>query len=231
MASFAARADEREDAVRFVAIDGKTLCNSHGARDRANPLHLVSAWASDQGLTLGQAAVADKSNEIIAIPRLLELLELSGALVSIDAMGCQKEIAAAIVEADADYVLAVKGNQPKLAAAIEQFFESVHEHSDFSERECRQHHTTERSRGRHEERSYAVAPLPEEMKHFVREMERRPLDRPSHQPHDARRKANQRSPVLHQQPRTARPRIRHRRPPPLVDREHALDSGCRVRRR
>lgn len=155
------------DGPRFVPIDGKTLRGSHGAKGREHPLHLVSAWASAQGLTLGQVAVADKSNEITAIPQLLELLELKGAIVSIDAMGCQKEIAAKIVDAQADYVLAVKDNQPKLAAAIADFFTTLHEQGDFAEHRCRQHSTQEKSRGRIEERYYAIAPLPESMQPFL----------------------------------------------------------------
>ena len=155
------------DGPRFVPIDGKTLRGSHGAKGREHPLHLVSAWASAQGLTLGQVAIADKSNEITAIPQLLELLELKGAIVSIDAMGCQKKIAAKIVDAQADYVLAVKDNQPKLAAAIADFFTALHEQGDFAEHRCRQHSTQEKSRGRIEERYYAIASLPESMQEFV----------------------------------------------------------------
>ena len=82
--------DGEEEEPRFVPIDGKTLRGSGGAKHRTNPLHLVSAWASQQGMTLGQVAVDSKSNEITAIPKLLEMLELSGAIISIDAMGCQK---------------------------------------------------------------------------------------------------------------------------------------------
>src|SRR5216683_1472183 len=93
-----------------VAIDGKTLRGSFDTAAGKNPLHLVSAWASEARLTLGQVAVDSKSNEITAIPLLLELLDLRGAIVSIDAMGCQKEIAKRIVARGGDYVLAVKGN-------------------------------------------------------------------------------------------------------------------------
>jgi hypothetical protein len=89
--------EERSDQPRFVPIDGQTLRGSQGAKDRVKPLHLVSAWATSQGVTLGQVAVDEKSNEITAIPKLLDMLELSGAIVSIDAMGCQKEIAKKIV--------------------------------------------------------------------------------------------------------------------------------------
>src|SRR5450432_45325 len=85
-------------------------------------LHLVSAWATEQHLVLGQVAVDSKSNEITAIPKLLELLDISGAMVSIDAMGCQKEIAAKIREGGGDYVLSVKDNQPHLSEDIQHCF-------------------------------------------------------------------------------------------------------------
>jgi len=98
--------------VGHIAIDGKTLCGS--ASSKLGPLHLVSAWATQAKLTLGEVAVDGKSNEITAIPRLLELLDLKGALVTIDAIGCQKAIAEKIVAAGGDYLLAVKGNQEHL---------------------------------------------------------------------------------------------------------------------
>lgn len=103
-----------------IAIDGKT---QRGSLDRSHgqaPLHLVSAWASANHVTLGQVAVADKSNEITAIPRLLEVVDVSGAVVTIDALGCQKEIAAKVRDEGADYVLAVKDNQPRLLADIQE---------------------------------------------------------------------------------------------------------------
>jgi predicted transposase YbfD/YdcC len=103
--------------VRHVQIDGKALRGSRGLGGTC--LHLVSAWVGANSLTLGQVAVEDKSNEITAIPKLLKLLELHGALVSIDAMGCQKDIAQAIHDTGADYLLQVKGNQPLLEADIE----------------------------------------------------------------------------------------------------------------
>jgi predicted transposase YbfD/YdcC len=111
--------------LRQIAIDGKTL---RGSRDRAKgkvALRLISAWAVENHLTLGQEAVDPESNEITAIPKLLALLDLEGALVTIDAMGCQKEIAEQIVEQGGDYVLAVKENQPKLYAEIEQLDEAA----------------------------------------------------------------------------------------------------------
>jgi predicted transposase YbfD/YdcC len=105
---------------RHVAIDGKALRGSRGLHGTC--LHLVSAWVGANALTLGQVAVEDKSNEITAIPKLLQLLELQGALVSIDAIGCQKEIAQAIRATGADYLLQVKGNQPTLQADIQAGF-------------------------------------------------------------------------------------------------------------
>src|SRR5687767_6639708 len=101
-------------AGRLVNIDGKTIRASLDRASDLKPLHVVSAWACEARLVLGQVAVDEKSNEITAIPKLLEVLELSGAIVTIDAMGCQKEIAKKIREKDADYVLAVKGNQEHL---------------------------------------------------------------------------------------------------------------------
>jgi hypothetical protein len=103
--------------IQHVAIDGKTLRGSGSAK--LGPLHLVSAWATAQHLTLGQVAVDEKSNEITALPALLELLDLQGALVTIDAMGCQKAIAQKIVDRGGHYALTVKDNQPHLLADIQ----------------------------------------------------------------------------------------------------------------
>lgn len=100
-----------------IAIDGKTLRGS--GNSELGPLHVVSAWATEAHLILGQVAVDGKSNEITAIPKLLQLLDLHGALVTIDAMGCQKEIAAAIIDRGGDYLLAVKGNQEHLLTDVQ----------------------------------------------------------------------------------------------------------------
>jgi predicted transposase YbfD/YdcC len=108
--------------LKRVAIDGKTLRRSFDRATGKGALHLVSAWAGEQHLVLGQVAVDGKSNEITAIPKLLELLDISGAVVTIDAMGCQKEIAAKIREGGGDYVLAVKDNQPHLLEDIQLCF-------------------------------------------------------------------------------------------------------------
>ena len=112
--------------AEIVAIDGKTSRRSGGVD--ATALHLVSAFAAGAGLVLGQRATAEKSNEITAIPELLSTLSLAGCTVTIDAMGTQTAIAAAIQERGADYVLAVKDNQPKLAESIEDFWTSFRAH-------------------------------------------------------------------------------------------------------
>ena len=154
--------------TQFVSIDGKTLRGSGGSKDRDNPLHVVSAWANDQGITLGQVAVDSKSNEITAIPKLLEMLEVKGAIVSLDAMGCQKEIAKNIAKGEADYVLALKDNHPKLCEAVKHFFLQRYEQQDFAEYGCRQHQTKEKARGKIETRSYLVAPIPKELSTLTR---------------------------------------------------------------
>lgn len=105
-----------------VAIDGKALRRSFKQGRAKRAIHMVSAWATANGVVLGQRKVDTKSNEITAIPALLELLALKGCIVTIDAMGCQRTIAQTIVEQEADYVLALKDNQPTLAHAVEQFF-------------------------------------------------------------------------------------------------------------
>jgi len=111
--------------AQVVAIDGKTARRSHDRRRGKAALHLVSAWASANRLLLGQVATQDQSNEITAIPRLLEILDLSGCIVTIDAMGCQKKIAQSIVDQDAAYLLAVKDNQPRLLEDIQPYFDTV----------------------------------------------------------------------------------------------------------
>jgi predicted transposase YbfD/YdcC len=146
--------------IDHIAIDGKTLRHSGSPARGLGTLHLVSAWATTHSLTLGQVAVDDKSNEITAIPRLLELLTVKGALVTIDAMGCQKEIAKKIVEAGGDYILPVKGNQEHLQADIEaaviQKLEEGVEGKDYQT-----YQTEEKGHGRHEKRHYTILPVPE----------------------------------------------------------------------
>jgi hypothetical protein len=110
------------DTQRTIAIDGKTMRRSHDKAAGLGPLHIVSAWASEQGVALGQLATEEKSNEITAIPELLDQIDIGGAVVTIDAMGCQKAIAQMIINGGGDYILAVKENQPKLYKAIQAFF-------------------------------------------------------------------------------------------------------------
>lgn len=140
----------REQEPDIVAIDGKTSRRAHNRDKGQNPLHLVSAWASRQRLVLGQQACEEMSNEITAIPILLERLELTGALVTIDAMGCQTKIAAAIRAKGADYLLALKDNWPALSGEVERFF------IDTDPATLERHETTDNDHGRLEIRRHAV---------------------------------------------------------------------------
>lgn len=146
---------------QVIAIDGKTLRRSFDAASSKAAIHMVSAWATANHVVLGQVVTDAKSNEITAIPKLLEMLEIKGCLVTIDAMGCQKEIAAKIVEAKADYVLAVKGNQPKLHEAVHGFFSEQLQDDDRLPG-CRRHESHEKGHGREDDRYYYLAKLPQE---------------------------------------------------------------------
>jgi predicted transposase YbfD/YdcC len=138
--------------VGQIAIDGKTLCGSAGP---LGPLHLVSAWATQAHLVLGQVAVDGKSNEITAIPKLLELLDLQGALVTLDAIGCQKAIAKQVVAGGGDYVLVVKGNQGHLLEDIQATVARALD-GELPAGTVRTVTTREHSHGRTEERSCVV---------------------------------------------------------------------------
>jgi predicted transposase YbfD/YdcC len=150
-----------EGVQRHIAIDGKTLRRSHDRGQVLGPLHVVSAWASQQGLALGQLATDEKSNEITVIPELIEQIDVRGAVVTIDAMGCQTEIARKIIDGKADYVLAVKGNQSKLQAAIASFFTEHLEDNlqGVKHRRCDSHET---GHGRMDDRYYYLAKLPDD---------------------------------------------------------------------
>jgi len=139
--------------IKHVAIDGKTLRSSGSAT--LGPLHLVSAWATAQQLSLGQVAVDAKSNEITAIPVLLDLLDLNGALVTIDAMGCQKAIARKIVERGGHYALTVKDNQEHLCTDIQQAFAKAFD-SDFADLDHDRYEMHDTGHGRQEYRCYTV---------------------------------------------------------------------------
>jgi predicted transposase YbfD/YdcC len=146
-------------AGRLIAIDGKTNRRSHDASQHLGPLHIVSAWASEEGIALGQVAAEEKSNEITAIPQLLERIDLTDALITIDAMGCQKDIARDVVDGGGDFVISVKDNQPKLREAIETYFEK-HLERDLEDLQYRSHETSEAAHGRIDERSYFLTKVP-----------------------------------------------------------------------
>jgi len=141
--------------IRQIAIDGKTLRRSGRATSDLGPLHVVSAWATEHHLSLGQVAVTDKSNEIPAIPKLLELLDLHGALVTLDAMGCQRDIAEKILEGGGDYVLTVKENQTKLLEDIQACFQKGLD-QDLKGTDHDDYETEETHHGRQEKRTYLV---------------------------------------------------------------------------
>jgi predicted transposase YbfD/YdcC len=137
--------------LNLVAIDGKTSRRSHNRKTGQKALHLVSAFATNSRLVLGQEAVYEKSNEITAIPALVERLDLEGALVSIDAMGCNANIAQSILDAEADYLLAVKDNQPTLHAEIKSYFDTA------PANEVEQVETIGKDHGRFEVRKHTVS--------------------------------------------------------------------------
>jgi len=146
--------------IKRIAIDGKTMRRSFDKASGKAALHLVSAWATEQHLVLGQVAVDSKSNEITAIPKLLELLDVSGAMVSIDAMGCQKEIAAKIRAGGGDYVLSVKDNQPNLLEDIQLGFEKGLD-TNFAGMDHSYHEECYRGHGREEKHSVHTILNPE----------------------------------------------------------------------
>lgn len=143
------------DLAGTVSIDGKTLRRSFDAAAGKAAIHMVSLWAGEHGLVFGQRAVDAKSNEITAIPVLLELLDIRGCTVTIDAMGCQKQIAAAITDKGAEYVLAVKDNQPTLHADIRELFERA-QHDGWGDREHDTHTEIEKGHGRIEQRTTTI---------------------------------------------------------------------------
>ena len=146
---------------KLIAIDGKVLRRSMNRKSGLAALHLVTAWASENGLTLGQVACDDKSNEITAIPELLKLLNIRGCTVTIDAMGCQTEIAAQIREQRGHYVLALKGNQSGTAEDMQQLFEDSL-NSDFAHVNHATYETSEQGHGRQEQRTCHVIEIPKD---------------------------------------------------------------------
>jgi predicted transposase YbfD/YdcC len=140
-----------EAAHGIIAIDGKVLRHSFDTARGQSPLHMVSAWGCDQRLVLAQTAVDAKSNEITAVPRLLEMLSLKGAIVTVDALNCQREIAQQVIDQGGDYVFALKGNQATLHADVTQFLD------DPDVTPTSTHTTVDGDHGRIETRTYAVS--------------------------------------------------------------------------
>jgi predicted transposase YbfD/YdcC len=146
-----------------LAIDGKTARRSHDRKNGLGALHSVSIWASEFGLSLGQVACAEKSNEITAIPEVLRLVDIRGAIITIDAMGAQKAIAAEIIDGEGDYVLALKGNQEALHQAV---IAHIDEQLEGELEGAQEHVTTEKGHGREETRTYLQLPAPEGLPGF-----------------------------------------------------------------
>lgn len=146
-------AERSEGAI--VAIDGKTSRRSFDNQKDKSAIHIVNAWISTNSMILGQLKTSEKSNEITAIPALLDTLFLKGCIITIDAMGCQKAIVEKIVEKKADYVIAVKGNQPTLQQNIIDWFNFAEE-NNFKEFKCDNHKTLDKGHGRIEKRKYYI---------------------------------------------------------------------------
>ncbi|MFN9984671.1 MAG: ISAs1 family transposase, partial [Pirellula sp.] len=154
------------DGLNLVAIDGKSLRRSHDKKSFKSMLHSVAAWSVENRMFLGCQSVDQKSSEITAIPELLRKLEVKGAIITMDAMGSQKEIASQIIEGGGDYVLAIKDNHPTLHKAMSEYFDQVHEEG-CTESGVRHHHTSDSKHGRRENRYYYQAPIPESMKELT----------------------------------------------------------------
>jgi len=142
-----------------IAIDGKTLRGSYDKSRRCGAIHVISAFSTLGGVVLGQLKTNEKSNEITAMPELINLIDLKGKIVTTDAMGCQKDIAEKIRNGEGDYLLAVKGNQGKLYSAIEKAF-PVKRINDPS---LESFVTEEKSHGRYETRLHIVSDIPDEL--------------------------------------------------------------------
>jgi predicted transposase YbfD/YdcC len=147
----------------ILAVDGKTARRSHDRKNGLGALHSVTVWASEVGLSLGQVACAAKSNEITAIPEVLRLVDIQGAIITIDAMGAQKAIAAQIIDGEGDYVLALKGNQEALHQAV---IDSIGEQLEGELEGAQEHVTVETGHGREETRTYLQLPAPEGLPGF-----------------------------------------------------------------
>jgi predicted transposase YbfD/YdcC len=163
--SLRAKAAEATGVTQPVlAVDGKTARRSHDRGNGLGALHSVSVWASEFGLSLGQVACAEKSNEITAIPEVLKLVDIKGAIITIDAMGTQKAIAETIIDGEADFVLALKGNHETLHQAV---IDHIEEQLDGDLTNAQEHVTIEKNHGREETRTYLQLPAPEDLPGFT----------------------------------------------------------------
>lgn len=158
---------DASDRPLVVAIDGKTARGSYTNRRKSNALHIISAWATEHGVTLGQSSVDSKSNEITAIPELLDTLDLNNTIVTLDAMGSQKSIAKQIVNGNGDYTFAIKANHKKLLAAIQAEFEAAHE-AGLIESGFRAKDVENKGHGRSETRHYVVGPISESLRKLTK---------------------------------------------------------------
>lgn len=147
----------------ILAVDGKTARRSHARNKDLGALHAVTVWASEFGLSLGQVACAEHSNEITAIPELLRFVDIKGTIITIDAMGTQKAIAEQIIDSEADYVLALKGNQETLHQEVIDYIDQQSK-NDFADVSVRRHLTKETGHGREEIRSYLHMPVPDDLR-------------------------------------------------------------------
>lgn len=154
--------EQKEGYKKQIAIDGKALRRSHDKKNNLKALFIVSAWASDQGISLGQVSTEEKSNEITAIPKLLEEIDFKDSIITIDAAGCQKNIAQQIIDGGGDYVLALKGNHPNLLEAVHAFF-NHHLEDEFAHHPVSRYEESEKSHGRVEQRTYYQVTAPKDL--------------------------------------------------------------------
>ena len=151
--------EQKAEQKKHIAIDGKALRRSHDKKSNLGALFIVSAWASDHGITLGQMATEEKSNEITAIPKLLDEIEFEDSIITIDAAGCQKNIAQQIVDGKGDFVLALKSNHPKMYEAVQDFFLN-HFEDDFARLPVSRYEESGNGHGRIEQRLYYQVTVP-----------------------------------------------------------------------
>lgn len=156
---------DEEAGMNQIAIDGKALRRSHDRSKGLGPLWLVSAWAVDRSISLGQLATEEKSNEITAIPELLDNIEIKDAVVTIDAAGCQRDIAKKIIDGEGDYVFALKGNQGKLHDSVREYI-TKHMENDFADIVARRYVETLKGHGRVDEITYYHMRAPKELTNF-----------------------------------------------------------------